>query len=108
MEARSGRVTLNTQNGGSYSRIRVMLIDVAICKMIATGHRLAWTHHIIEMIHQQDGVEADAGTELDLPPSLNHLWTEPPLQHEDTGRAKHVIESGMVGQSPGLSAYGVF
>ena len=30
MEARSGRVTLSTQNGGSYARMRVTRIDVAI------------------------------------------------------------------------------
>ena len=105
MEARSGRVTLSTQNGGSYAQVRLMLIDVAIDDREDVG----WHGHItsVETIAQQDGVEADAETELDLPPSLNHMWTEPPLQHEDTGRARHVIESGMVGPSPGLSAYGV-
>ena len=49
---------------------------------------LAWTHHIIEMIaHQGNG--AGAETELDPVTTLNHVWMEPPLQHEDTGRARH-------------------
>ena len=30
MEARSGRVTLSTQNGGSYAQVRLITIDVAM------------------------------------------------------------------------------
>ena len=43
MEARSGRVTLSTQNGGSYARMRVTRIDVAIDDR---EDELAWTHHV--------------------------------------------------------------
>ena len=105
MEARSGRVTLSTQNGGSYARMRVTGIDVAICKMVARTSACVDTYIIEEISHQGSG--AGAETELDPHSSLNHMWMEPPLRHEDTGRARHVIESGMVGNSPGLSAYGV-
>ena len=54
MEARSGRVTLNTQNGGSYSRIRVMGIDVAIDDREDIGLRGHITSR--ETIAQQDGM----------------------------------------------------
>ena len=63
------------------------------------------------MHHRGDISTSSGGRCLDRagPPLLNHVWMEPPLRHEDTGRARlrDVIESGMVGLSPGLSAYGV-
>ena len=63
MEARSGRVTLNTQNGGSYAQVRVITIDVEICKMINRTSACVDTY-IVEEISQQ-GSGAGAETELD-------------------------------------------
>ena len=54
------------------------------------------TYIIEEIPHHGSG--AGAETELDPATSWNHMWTEPPLQHEDTGRARHVIAGGMVGK----------
>ena len=64
MEARSGRVTLNTQNGGSYSRIRVIMIDVAIDDRENIDIGLRGHITSLETIAQQDGVRAGAETEL--------------------------------------------
>ena len=58
MEARSGRVTLNTQNGGSYSRIRVTTIDVEICKMIMMTSACVDTYIIEETTQQVVGADA--------------------------------------------------
>ena len=63
MEARSGRVTLNTQNGGSYAQLRVIMIDVEICKMFSRTSACE-AHHVIEEI-TQPVVGAGAYTELD-------------------------------------------
>ena len=63
MEARSGRVTLNTQNGGSYAQVRVILIDVAICTGIVRTSACVDTYFIEEITHQGSG--AGAETELD-------------------------------------------
>ena len=43
LEARPRLITLSTQNGGSYARMRVTRIDVAIDDR---EDELAWTHHV--------------------------------------------------------------
>ena len=54
MEARSGRVTLSTQNGGSYAQVRLITIDVAMDDREDIGLRGHITSR--ETIAQQDGM----------------------------------------------------
>ena len=87
LEARLRHITLSTQNGGSYAQVRVIMIDVEICKMInrtsLRGHITSSRQSLIKVTGQ---VPRQSWTPLHV---LNHLWTEPPLQHEDTGQALH-------------------
>ena len=94
LEARLRYITLNTQNGGSYSRIRVMVIDVDDwCRDACVEGR----HHARRYSSQQV-VVGQVPRQSWTPLPLNHMWTEPPLQHEDTAWARHVIAGGMVGK----------
>ena len=83
LEARLRHITLNTQNGGCYARMRVILIDVAIC--IARTSACVDTY-INEEIMVAGQVPRQSWTPLHV---LNHVWMEPPLQAEETGQARH-------------------